>query len=313
MAILKLWQQWATLGLLIATACGDDGAGGTGGTGPGGGGAGASDGAGGSGGAPIGGTGGADGGGGIMAAGGAGGGSCVEGMGGAGTLACGCAPYVQVRMTANTLVDHPVSDVTVSGNLCGTSSVDIPHTQFDDLFVQSLAPVFFSATQTGSYDFFTPEYLLDADAPLIQAFGFYPASTLMVASDIDFGTIDPEWDNGGHASIILETALEDGAAGACNSRAGVTYTVSGHPETVAAYSGGGSATGSGPADGGVQLFFATTGTAANPEMVTVVGTKAGCTIKTTSFIASGAPTAQTGNVPAVAGATSGLLLAVVGN
>ncbi len=218
-----------------------------------------------------------------------------------------------VRVFANTLLDHPTGDVTVGGNLCGSNTVDIPHTQFGELFVQDVTPAYFSATQSGSYDAFTPEYLIDGSSPLVQAFGFYQTSTLMVATDVNYGAVDPMWAGGTHASIILETALEDGASGACNSRAGVTYTVSGHPETIAAYSGGGSSTGAGPADGGVQLFFATTGTAATPEMVTVVGTKAGCTIKTTNFVASGAPTAQTGNVPAVAGATSGLLLAVVGN
>jgi hypothetical protein len=270
------------------------------------------------GGAPGGGEGGRGGDGGANEAGAPG--AAGDGAGGeSGVLKCGSAPYARASVSGNVLLDHPDATITVTASACPDETLliedpTVATTQgTPELFdLPSLTPLHLKATQPGSYPSLGAEFMLDAGSILYDFFDALPAGVLMAANTIDFTLLVPAYAPSTHAVIYVQTAKADGGTADCASTAGVTYTVMDHAETVAKYSGNGTATGDG-GDGGVTLIITTAGTLAAPELVTVLGTKAGCSVKTTGFAAGGAFTGQTGKLPVAAGATSGFLVAAVGN
>jgi hypothetical protein len=247
-------------------------------------------------------------------------GAAGDGAGGESNVPkCGSAPYARASVSGNVLLDHPTGPITVMASACPNQELIIddpavaaaPGTP--ELFdLPSLTPLYLRATQTDSYPSLGAEFTLDAGSILYNFFDALPAGVLMAASSIDFTTLVPAWTAETHAIIYVQTTKADGGTADCATTSGVTYTVKDHAETVAKYSGNGSATGSG-GDTAVTLIIETSGTLEAPEMVTVLGTKAGCSVKTTGYAAGGALTGQTGKLPVAAGATSGFITAAVGN
>jgi hypothetical protein len=223
-------------------------------------------------------------------------------------------------VSGNVLLDHPTGPITVSASSCPNAELVIDNPTIattqgtPELFdLPSKTPVYLKASQTGSYPSLSAEFTMDKDSVLYNFFDALPAGVLMAASDIDFTAVVNSWSAATHATIYIQTAKADGASGNCADISGITYTVTGHAETVATYSGGGNSTSGGGGGGGATLFITTTGTLAAPELVTVVGTKQGCSVATTGFASGGAPTGQTGKLPVARGATSGFLTAAIGN
>jgi hypothetical protein len=229
-------------------------------------------------------------------------------------LTCGAAPYARARVAGNTLVNHPTGPISITGSTCPTTTLMLNPATAIFFDVPDKTAMYLLGSQTGSRPSLTPEFKLDKDSLVAQLLGYAGlVGVQMIADDVDFATIDPAWTAGTQASITLLTAKADGGTGACADTAGITYAVQGHSEAIVGYSGGASATTSGGGGGGVSIFVTTTGTLAAPEMLTIVGTKTGCTVATTGFSSGGAPVGQTGKIPVAAGATTGIVVAGIGN
>jgi len=83
-----------------------------------------------------------------------------------------------------------------------------------------------------------------------------------------------------HAVIYVDVQRQpDEASETCVDPGGVTLAVAGHDETIALYPGDGTSTTAAVDAQRVAVYLATTGTSSAPEMLTVVGTKAGCTAR----------------------------------
>jgi len=231
-------------------------------------------------------------------------------------LACGSSPYARVNVAGAILIAgaSQTGPITVAGSLCPTTTFTITPNTTKLFDVPDKTAIHFLGTQTGSYPSLTAESKYDKDSILTTLLGYAGlAGVSMVATNTDYTPVDSRWSNGTEAALYVLTTKSDTATGTCADVGGITYTVTGHSETIATYSGGGAATMSGGTGGSATLFITTTGTTAAPELVTIVGTKTGCTIALSGFSAGGLPTSQTGKLPAAAGATSGTITAMIGN
>jgi hypothetical protein len=98
--------------------------------------------------------------------------------------------------------------------------------------------------------------------------------------------------------LTVGTALDKtGKVAPCNTNDGVTYAVPGHAEAVVLYAGNGDTLSAGPstfADGTAYITLLPTSAL---EYITVVGTKAGCTLRTVGYV-------FTGRFPVAPGTTS---------
>jgi len=201
-----------------------------------------------------------------------------------------------------------------SHNYSWTTTFDLTPGTTKLFDVPDKTAIYFLGTQTGSYPSLTAESKYDKDSLLMGLFGYAGlAGVGMVATNTDYSTIDSRWSQGTEAALYVLTAKAATATGNCADVGGITYTVTGHSETIATYSGGGTSTMSGATGGSATLLITTTGTTTAPELVTIVGTKTGCTIALTGFSVDGLPTTQTGKLPAAKGATSGTITAMIGN
>ena len=254
--------------------------------------------------ATSGGTGGASGGSGGTAGG-------TAGAAGATALTCGAAPYAHANVAGNVLLATPTSDITVTGSLCNGTQLIVPAKGSKLFDVPNLTPIYFKATQTGSYNGLSPEFKLDKDGLVEQIFKWEYVNVMMVATTTDYTLVDPGWSTGTHAVIIVGTAKADGGTNGCANVGGITYTVTGHNEALVKYSGNGTST---PSDTGyASIFLNTTGTFASPELVNIVGTKAGCSVKISGFASGGPIVNQTGKIPVAGNVVSGVVTAGIGN
>lgn len=242
---------------------------------------------------------------------GSGGTSGSAGAGGAAVATCGSAPYARANVAGNVLLATPTSDITVTGSLCTGTQLVIPAKTGKLFDVPNLKAIYFKATQAGSYNGLSPEYKLDKDGIVEQAFKWEPVNVLMIANTTDYTLLDPGWNTGTHAVIIVGTAKADGGTNTCANVGGVTYTVTGHNEAIVKYSGNGTST---PSDTGyATIFLNTTGTFTSPELVTIAGAKTGCAVKITGFASGGPLTNQTGNIPVGGNTVTGVVTAAIGN
>ena len=230
-------------------------------------------------------------------------------------LTCGSSPYARANVAGGILIpgSNQTGPITIAGSLCQTTTFTMTPNTMKLLDVPDKTPIHLLGTQTGSYPSLSAEQRLDKDSLVMQLLGYASIINVgMVATNTDYTPIDSRWSQGTEAALYVLTAKADTATGACADVGGITYTVMGHAETIAAYSGGGTSTAS-TGGGGATLLITTTGTTDTPELVTIVGTKTGCTIALGGFSSGGLPTAQTGKLPAAKGATSGTITAMIGN
>jgi hypothetical protein len=261
----------------------EDASAGTGGSGGSAGAEDASAGSGGSAGASA--TGGAAGSGGAVGASGAAGTGGTSGTAGASGAAgsstcaaatCGTAPHqffnIQPFIVPSVEAGTP-PDVTFTASICNTTVV-VPNGTQGQMCVQKDVPFYFTATQTGYLTALTNEYEISLsfpDFPLLAAPWMFPPSIPL--------TYDPAWDPAQKAFIrTFVGRSKSGSTAPCDTRAGVTFAVTGHPEAVVAYGGGGTSTGSSASDATGYISIVTTGTLAAPEFVTVTATESGCTL-----------------------------------
>lgn len=263
----------------------------------------------GGGGASSGGTSGSGG----LSSGGTGGGTAgtsgtagTAGTGGASTPTCGAAPYARGYLAAKNIVPPlPAGPFTLSPSLCPTKSVTTDLGQAKAMDVPAGTAIFLRGSQSGSYPALSPEYKLVAGAAGAQVL-----AVSLVATSVDFTVADSNWSKGNEAVVNLVTIKQPGALDACADLTGIKYSVVGHPETIAIYSGTSVATSTpstSDAMGSAALFIKTKGTLAIPEMVQIVGNKMGCSLTTVDV------SKQTGRIPVGGGTTSGTLTAAIGN
>ena len=257
------------------------------------------------------------------AAGGSGGGAAGTGTAGAGTAGsgaggfggatgttgaplCGAAPYAHAYLAAKNLVaPSPQGPITLTPSLCAKTSLTVDPGHAKPMDVPGSTAIFLRASQTGSYPALSPEFKLMPGAPGAQIL-----LVSVVAKTVDYSIADSNWNQGTHAAIYVTTTKQAVATGDCADVTGIKYGVVGHPEAIAVYSGTGPATSTPSTSdsvGSAQLFIKTIGTLALPELVQVVGTKAGCTLTLVDV------SKQTGKLPVARGTTSGTLIAAIGN
>ena len=184
---------------------------------------------------------------------------------------CGVAPYQCFDPVASMIVS-PATNTTVdvTSNICPGTIVQVPYGGKATMQVQRNTPFFFIGTQTGSMTSFGIEYNVTST--------FFPTlvslSTLFAPTYP--ATVDPAWDASKKAIIhVVINATAGGSTAPCNSKDGVTFAVTGHPEAVVKYPNNGTATGTG-GDAKGTITIVTTGTVANPEYVYVTATKTSC-------------------------------------
>jgi hypothetical protein len=184
---------------------------------------------------------------------------------------CGSSPYQAFDpLVALIVVDTPKTAVTITGNICPETTLDIPYMQMRAMNVQRNAPFFFIATQTGSLINLSREFNVT-----VSAFAKLPYQATMYPPTFPVG-IDPAWDSNTKALLSVVVNSTSGS-GACNAKDGVSYSVVNHPEAVIAYKNGGTSTSAG-GDAYAWISLVTTGTVAAPEYVTITQTKAACKV-----------------------------------
>jgi hypothetical protein len=227
---------------------------------------------------------------------------------------CGATPRQHFTLGATPIAGgaNLTSDATVYASLtnnlslCSGTKVIIPapFTAKGPLEVQGGVPFFFAATQAESVPSLSGEY--NINPAIVGRLPDLPYTAALYGSAVP-ATMMPSFIPATSAFLVVVMGKKSGGTAPCDDTGGVVFTIAGHTiatDLVIKYQANGVTSTGSPSTAGGQLWntmtLVTTGTVAAPEFVTVVGTKAGCTVGLDSQSAL----FYSGRVPVAKGAAS---------
>jgi hypothetical protein len=196
-----------------------------------------------------------------------------------GVQTCGAAPTIVVEVSWGAVTGGSMTPVTATlsaGAACSPLTFIIPKDGKRTLNMTKGVSFYWRATQEGSMPTLAGEFNINAAIP--STFKM-PALLGMIPPTLPAVVANPAWNPATMGLVYLPvSSVKSGSTGACADKSGVTFAVTGHPEAVIKYAGGGTSTGTG-GDASAWLTIETTGTIDAPELVTITAAKTGCTLK----------------------------------
>lgn len=206
---------------------------------------------------------------------------------------CGSAPYAFASLTINEYASaKPLPGTKIVYSSCASTPFVTDADGKSVVGVSTGTPFYLTFTNDAEIPYIIEEVSLDKS--LVTGFSLIP--TALEAIITGWSSTTP--------TLLIQTAI-DGALGACATRSGVTYAVTGHPEAKIVYLKDGTP----PTEDPTMTSTGSTGLALVSGLpaaswVSITGIKTGCTVKKPS-IATGRARLEAGYLTLVTGAVTG--------